>query len=209
MKMNWFVQPHGRMNALEERFHQICKREKKDKHMMMSLIQQNTSIQKEIKVSSVCFFICRGSKSTYSSILSAHSLVFFYEQELQAADELHSLLAAIMKADRDQNSLISEKELDELMLRMKISAGSSKTESKFDEASIRAAFKSVMTEQGASLLRMHSAIQKQRQEMEVQKDIDGSKYNPIVVDDDLESNLVRPVMSQEAMKQASQGGCCY
>jgi hypothetical protein len=135
-----------------------------------------------------------------------HSAHFLYEQVLQAAHELQALLTAIMKADRDENSFISEKELDEVMLRMK--AFASKKGPKFDEAAIRAAFKSVMTEQGASLLRVRSALRKQRKEMEEQKDVDGSKYKPIVVDDDVESNLIRQAVSQEAIKQASDGGCC-
>jgi hypothetical protein len=125
---------------------------------------------------------------------------------LKAANELQGILAAMLKADRDENALISEKELDEVMLRMKIF--SRKKRSKFDEGAIRAAFKSVMTEQGASLLRVHSALEKQRKEMEEQKDIHGSKYNPIVIDDDLERNLIQQVVSEEALKEASEGGCC-
>jgi hypothetical protein len=111
-----------------------------------------------------------------------------------------------MKADKDENAFISEKELDEVMLRMKMFAG--RRGPKFDEAAIRAAFKSAMTQQGASLLRVHSALQKQRKEMEEQKDIDGSKYNPIVVDDDVESNIILHAVSEEAKRSVAQGGCC-
>lgn len=127
-------------------------------------------------------------------------------QTLQAADEIQALLSAIMKADKDENAFLSERELDEVMLRMKVFAG--RKGPKFDEAAIRAAFKNVMTEQGASLLRVHSALQKQRKEMEEQKDIDGSKYNPIVVDDDTESNIIRNALSEEAKRQTAEGGCC-
>jgi hypothetical protein len=44
--------------------------------------------------------------------------------------------------------------------------------------------------------------------MEEQKDIDGSKYNPIVVDDDVESNIILHAVSEEAKRSVSQGGCC-
>lgn len=89
-----------------------------------------------------------------------------------------------MRADKDENAFISEKELDEVMLRLKVFSGR-RTGPNFDEAAIRAAFKSAMTEQGACLLRVHNALKKQRQEMEEQKEIDGSKYKPIVLEDNV------------------------
>jgi hypothetical protein len=82
------------------------------------------------------------------------------EQTLQAADALHSLLAAMMIADKDGNSYINDTELDEVMLRMKVFSRNKGP--KFDEDSIRAAFKSAMTDKGASLSRIHNALREER-----------------------------------------------
>ncbi|KAG7369176.1 hypothetical protein IV203_031919 [Nitzschia inconspicua] len=154
--------------------------------------------------------ICRREQRDVASMLHLVKQNACIQKEikaLQAADEVQAILATIMKADKNNNSFICEKELDEVMLRLRAIAG--RKDPKFDEEAIRAAFKSAMTEQGAALLRVHSALQKQRKEMEEQKDIDGSKYNPIMVDDDEESNIIRQVLSEEAKRKTSQGGCCH
>ena len=58
--------------------------------------------------------------------------------------------------------MISEKELDEVMFRMKVVAGKRGPSSKFDEASIRAAFKKSMTKKGVSLSFIHATIRNDR-----------------------------------------------
>mmetsp|Transcript_4719 Transcript_4719/g.8767 ORF Transcript_4719/g.8767 Transcript_4719/m.8767 type:complete len:318 (+) Transcript_4719:49-1002(+) len=96
---------------------------------------------------------------------------------LQAADEFQTILAAIMEADKDQDSFISEKELDELVLRWRVFGGRRKN-SRFDEEAIRAAFKKIMTEKGVSFSNIHNAMQLQNEQNQSQNDEDDSHSNP-------------------------------
>lgn len=65
-------------------------------------------------------------------------------------------MSAILNADRDCDYMLKEKELDEVMIRMRVFAG--RNGSNFDEEAIRAAFKGSLTRKGSSLIRIHSAI---------------------------------------------------
>ena len=70
-----------------------------------------------------------------------------------------------MLADKDENYQISEKELNELMLRLKVIGGSRSSLSNhtsITEDIMKAAFAKAMTNQGASLGRIHSHLQGQR-----------------------------------------------
>ena len=122
------------------------------------------------------------------------------------------MLAAILKADKDEDSFISEKELDEVMLRMKVFGGR-QNGPKVDEETIRKAFKAMITSQGVHLSRIHSALEKQRQKEAELKKVDGSKFNPIPVSEsDIEHNLAVPravssTISEDVKQQASTG-CC-
>ena len=82
------------------------------------------------------------------------------QKKLQAACEMQAIIEAILLADKDSNYHISEKELDEMMLRLRVFAGRS---SSISEDEIRASFKHAMTSQGASLGRIHSHLQAQQQ----------------------------------------------
>ncbi|KAL3893446.1 MAG: hypothetical protein SGARI_008168 [Bacillariaceae sp.] len=122
------------------------------------------------------------------------------------------MLSAILKADKDEDSFISEKELDEVMLRMKVFGGR-KNGPKVDEETIRKAFQAMITSQGVHLSRIHSALEKQRQRDADLKKLDGSKFNPIPVSEsDIENNnmVTRAVSStvSEDAKQHASGGCC-
>lgn len=184
------------MKAVEERFQQICIREHKDAGTMVDLVKQNVSILKEIEVSMFWKFVgfCVDAEANLRMIICS-SMLFGSVQSLQAADELHALLGAMMKADKDGNALISENELDEVILRMKVFGG--RKSSKFDESAIRAALKSAMTAQGASLHRVHSALQNHRKQVYEQKEINGSIYNPIVVDVDEEIGIGQQAASED------------
>jgi hypothetical protein len=135
-----------------------------------------------------------------------------------------------MKADKDENAFISEKELDEVMLRLKVFGSRRGKGPKFDEELVRAAFKSSMTDQGASLVRIQSAIRKQQQQQQQQvedekqqqqqedeerlqhqvtaydpvayseREIRGTQSQPIVIDE------LTITGSEEATRQA--GICC-
>ncbi|KAL3908284.1 MAG: hypothetical protein SGILL_008541, partial [Bacillariaceae sp.] len=168
-----------RLDAMEDRFQQLCNRERRDAKKMRNLVKANAGVQAEIKT-------------------------------LQAADEIQAMLAAIMKADKDEDAFISEKELDEVMLRMKIFGGRNGIPNMNEEA-IRAAFKNMITSQGVHLTRIHSALEKQRKRDEEQKTIDGSKYNPIMVSESdvgLSRDIISEGISEEAKQQPSAGGCC-
>ena len=72
-----------------------------------------------------------------------------------------------MLADKDGNYHISEKELNELSLRLKVIAGSRSSlnnHSPMTEDAIKMAFSNAMTNQGASVGRIHSQLQHQRQD---------------------------------------------
>jgi hypothetical protein len=77
-------------------------------------------------------------------------------QTLQAADEIQELVSAIINSDRDCDYILKEKELDEVMMRMRAFDG--KNGSNFDEDALRAAFKGSLTRKGSSLIRIHSAL---------------------------------------------------
>ena len=83
---------------------------------------------------------------------------------------------------------------------------------KVDEETIRKAFKAMITSQGVSLMRIHSALEKQRQREAELKQLDGSKFNPIPVSEsDIENNMVPRAVSStisEDVKQQASGGCC-
>jgi hypothetical protein len=83
------------------------------------------------------------------------NVLSFILQRLQAASEMQAIIEAIMLADKDSNSFISEKELDEMMIRLRVFASPS---SSISEDEIRSAFKKAMTSQGASLGRIHSHL---------------------------------------------------
>ena len=91
-------------------------------------------------------------------------------QRLQAASEMQALMEAIMLADKDSNYYLSDKELDQVMLRLKVFVSTSSTggrsHQRFSEETIRTAFKNAMTHQGASLGRIHSHLQAQQDEEE-------------------------------------------
>ena len=95
------------------------------------------------------------------------------------------------------------------MMRMKVFGGRKNGP---DEEAIRKAFKAMITSQGVSLMRIHSALEKQRQREEEEKTMDGSKFNPIPVSEsDIENNIVdrdiNGTMSEEVNQQAARG-CC-
>jgi hypothetical protein len=80
-------------------------------------------------------------------------------QQLQAADDIQALLTAILHSDSDCDSILTDKELDGVMMRMRVFNG--RTGSKFDEKALRAAFKQSLTKKGASLIRIHSSMQEE------------------------------------------------
>jgi hypothetical protein len=137
-----------------------------------------------------------------------------------------------MKADKDEDAHISEKELDEVMLRLKMFAGRRGNKGpKFDDEAIRAAFKNVMTNQGASLARIHSAIRKEQQQYQQEQQaqqqvvddeeqqLQHESYEPVAYSFQEEGREIgrtqsqpiviedlNPTGSEEATRQA--GVCC-
>jgi hypothetical protein len=80
---------------------------------------------------------------------------------------MQAIMEAIMLADKDSNYHISDKELNELTLRLRVIAAggrlSSQSPSSISQDKIKAAFKKAMTNQGASLGGIHSHLQAQQQ----------------------------------------------
>jgi hypothetical protein len=100
--------------------------------------------------------------------LTSHACTSLLLQKLQAADDIQELMSSILKADKDCDFILTDKELDEVLARMRVVAG--RNGSKFDEQAIRAAFKNSLTRKGSSLIRIHSTMQDESEDMEESKE---------------------------------------
>lgn len=131
-----------RLNDAEAKLQAVVDKSGHNVETICSLVKENAETQRQMKVCMI-FFGCT------MSLLELY-LTFLCLQKLLNAQELQSLLTAVLQSDANADHVMSPQELEKLLLRLK-------SFSVVDEVKLRDAFKH-MAEQNASTTALYNHL---------------------------------------------------